>query len=112
VFSCIQPVSKQKQSLCWAGPLVTDFPSLYSSPRLTRADSYSRVAASDAALGAVEVMDLKMASALEGSVLASFWASWTLSESPAAMLSIRYSLVVGGSRGDDANSVDGERNSS
>lgn len=55
--------------------------SRYSSPRATRACSYSRMAASDVMDGVLEMMSVYISSALRGSDLASFCASSTLSES-------------------------------
>jgi hypothetical protein len=48
------------------------FSSRYSSPKLTRAVSYSRTAASEVAAGGLEMISLYCASAFLGSVFASF----------------------------------------
>jgi hypothetical protein len=65
---------------------ISHFSSLYNSPRLTRAVSYSLTAASEVAEGGLEIISLYCASAFLGFVLTSFCASCILSESAGAML--------------------------
>ena len=67
----------------------TDFSSLYSSPKLTKAVSYSRTAASEVADGAFESISWYCASAFFGSVLTDACAAFILSEFAGAMLCIR-----------------------
>lgn len=64
----------------------THFSSRYNSPRLTRAVSYSRVAASEVTEGGLEMISLNCASAFLASVFASFCASCILTESAGAIL--------------------------
>lgn len=61
------------------------FSSRYNSPRLTKAVSYSRTAASDVTAGGLEMISLYSASAFRGSVFASVWASCILGDSGGAM---------------------------
>lgn len=64
----------------------THFSSRYNSPKLTKAVSYSRTAASEVAEGGLEMISLYCASAFRGSVLANFFASRILIESAGAIV--------------------------
>jgi hypothetical protein len=66
--------------------IVLYFSSRYSSPKLTRAVSYSRTAASEVTEGGFEMISLYCISAFRGSVFASFFASTILADSAGAML--------------------------
>jgi hypothetical protein len=62
------------------------FSSRYNSPKLTKAVSYSRTAASEVTAGGLEMISLYCASAFLGSVFAVFFASSILDESATAIL--------------------------
>lgn len=62
------------------------FSSRYNSPKLTRAVSYSRTAASEVTEGGFEIMSLNCASAFLESIFASFFASTIRAESAGAIL--------------------------
>ena len=65
---------------------LSHFSSRYSSPKQTKAVSYSRTAASEVTEGGLEMISLNCASAFLGSVFANFCASTTRAESAGAIV--------------------------